>query len=546
MKRMENMTRLTRFSTVLALIILAGASCSDGKGHEDADADDSIDTPLDEAAEGDPDVPVDDGEGDGDADDDGLVPEICGNGVDDDGNGLADCLDPACALDPSCPAWCEAASGSSCYYVDAARGDDGNDGSFENPWRTYLNAVVYYGTPGENGSTPPPAGHVALQPGDAIYFFDGVYEATFNYNGRTEAFFVRGLDGDEDHPYRLAAYPGQSPRFTPAEDATAVHILQSAWWIVEGIEVDGAWQNGVWVAESDHVVLRNLLIHDVDGVDNHNIAGLHILGATNVELVDSVLHDNFDRTAEDTGGEPTENSSNVVIFGGGFITLEGNHIYNTPDTSEGMHGACIKYKHMRSVDGGTFTVRGNRLEHCRFYSVATGSPDSLITGNLILDSATVTLKDLGGPTELRRIHVQYNTFVRTPALRMDTEDGDPDPEDIAYDHNAVLDDATSYNQESAMVTISPYRSDAMFAVVTAPGVLTFESNCYGNPSTDPLFALFAAGGSWGDAGDLYTFTEWQALGYDESSHAVDPAFDADHAPTAVECLDTGHTRAPSP
>ncbi|MEZ4408034.1 MAG: MopE-related protein [Polyangiales bacterium] len=28
--------------------------------------------------------------------------EVCGNGVDDDGNGLTDCADPACAMDPTC------------------------------------------------------------------------------------------------------------------------------------------------------------------------------------------------------------------------------------------------------------------------------------------------------------------------------------------------------------------------------------------------------------------------------------------------------------
>ncbi len=481
------------------------------------------------------------GQGGGDSGD-----EICDNETDDDGDGDVDCDDRDCALADHCPPWCEAAPGARCYYVDAENGDDGADGSFASPFRTYLNVVTYYGTPGEQGSTAPPAGAVDLQPGDAVYFMSGVYGETFNYHGDTEGFFIRGVDGDEDHWLRIEAYPGQQPVFRPGEPSGAITLLQSSYWIVRGIEIDSATQWGLWIVETDQVQLQEVHIHDTDGVDNGNIAGLRMTQATNVVVTGCTLNDNYDRIAEDTGGQANGNSSNMVAFGGGNIEISDCHVFNTLGIADDKIGGCLKYKHMRTLDGGTFLVRGNRLENCRFHSVGTGSPDSTIEGNLIQDSAPILLQNFGGPTALQNMTIRYNTMVNTPALSVNI-DNDSNWVPLAgleFSGNVTVDDEPSYNTDRAMVRIGSYDSDEHYGIATGAGVMTFATNCYHNPTTALVFDLFGASGSWGDLGDLYDFAGWQGEGYDGGSFDEDPAFDSSFHATSGNCAAFGHGNVP--
>jgi hypothetical protein len=475
----------------------------------------------------------------------GGTAEICDNEVDDDDDELVDCADRDCALEAGCPPWCEAGPGARCYYVDYAVGDDANDGSFEQPFRTYLNLVSYYGTPGEQGSTAPPATAVELAPGDAIYLMDGSYGDTYNYQGETKAFFVRGRTGDAAHGYRLEAYPGEHPVIAPDAQAPGVGIAQSSYWRLRGLEIAAAWQRGLILSESDQVVVELLHVHDVDGVDNDNIAGIYLGGATNVLVTRSSLHDNYDRAAEDTGGAATENSSNFVAFGGGNVTVTESDVYNALGVADEKIGGCIKYKHMRTLEGGTFTVSRNRLENCRFFSVGTGSPDSTIERNLIIDSAPFALRNFGGPTALTNLRIRNNTVVRSPGLSLSPDDeGAWVPlSGIEFSGNVIVDDESSYNTDQAMVRIGSYGSDEQFAIATAAGVLDFADNCYFNPETALVFDLFGAE-SFGTTGALYDFAGWQALGNDQGSFDEDPAFDADFVATSSHCAGRGHAAAP--
>lgn len=77
-----------------------------------------------------------------------------------------------------------------------------------------------------------------------------------------------------------------------------------------------------------------------------------------------------------------------------------------------------------------------------------------------------------------------------------------DPKGIEYSHNIVVHPLAKATQESGVVGIGTYASDALFDK-TVPA-LTFESNCDFNPSGPLSFALFAAnGGSYGSKGAEY-------------------------------------------
>lgn len=48
-----------------------------------------------------------------------FAQEICNNGIDDDGNGLVDCYDTACTVNPPCSNFFYGKPPASCYGVPA-------------------------------------------------------------------------------------------------------------------------------------------------------------------------------------------------------------------------------------------------------------------------------------------------------------------------------------------------------------------------------------------------------------------------------------------
>lgn len=436
----------------------------------------------------------------------------------------------SCALPPPPPdPTCEAIGGGRCYYVSAEDGDDEDgDGSFEAPWASLANVVSYYGTPGENGSTASPANAIDLAPGDVVYLRAGTYDRTYNYQGEILVARFRGVDGTEAAPIALLAYRDEKPVIDPGGAGVGIDILQSRHWRVRGIEVTNAYGAGVRVGESADVTLSHLVVHDTDGVDNDNVAGVYVSGSADVDLGCSVVHDNYDRISADTGGEATENSANLVAFGGGSLRVHHNDIFQTPETSASKSGGCVKYKHAASDPDAVFEVTHNRLSRCKFFGVGTGTQHSHVSRNLIRDGEGIVSRDFGGPTHQTDQRFEHNTFYRAPALELsptlDWRDATfSDPRDIVFARNVVLFPLDAPSQERGTVVIGTYGSDALYDA-TVPE-LTFADNCYQNPAGAPTFSLFAAnGGSYGDEGDEHDFASWRALGFDLGSVVADPGF----------------------
>ena len=69
------------------------------------------------------------------------------------------------------------------YYVDSKKGDDANDGSRDNPWKTIQHGVNH------------------LEPGDTLYLREGIYH---------ESVYLT-KSGKEGAPILIAAYPGELP-----------------------------------------------------------------------------------------------------------------------------------------------------------------------------------------------------------------------------------------------------------------------------------------------------------------------------------------------
>jgi len=433
------------------------------------------------------------------------------------------CQLPAPGADPVC----EATAGGHCYYVDPIAGDDlSGDGSYAKPWRSLANVVSYYGTAGAQGSTPKPSAAVDLVPGDFVYLFDGTLEDLYNYQGELQIARFRSKHGSATARFHLKAYPGKKPVLDPKGSAPAIVLAQSSYWEISGIEIINAYGSGLRIEETDQVSVSHVRIHDTDGVDNNNIAGLYLVGASNADVACSLLHDNYDRENADTNGNATENSSNVVAFGGGNIRLHHNRIFQSPAPSAQKTGGCIKYKHAASLTDGTFEVDHNDISSCKFFGVGSGTQHTHVHHNVIYGGASLVSRDFGGPTHQTEQRFDHNTLYLAGGLALSPTDDwadttFDDPKDVRFSNNIVVHNLAAPSQENGIVVIGTYASDALYDK-TVPE-LTFTSNCYFNPSGTPSFALFAAnGGNYGSKGDQYTFSAWQGLGFDTGSINADP------------------------
>lgn len=434
----------------------------------------------------------------------------------------------------SCTPLCEAKGGGKCYYISALTGNDSNPGSFSKPWKSYKNIVSYY-----NGTPAPPTWQ-ALNPGDVVYFMSGIYSYTYDYSGTIRAFMMRGTSGTAEAPIVLKAYPGAHPVLAPAVQAVGVYLLQVEHIIMEGFEIVRAYQSGINFALVKNFELRNLWIHDIDGLDNNNIAGLKLESVENVTLHHSLIHDNYDRNNHDSNGEKTINSRNIVIFKGGNIRFHHNVIFQTPPIDAPKTGACIAYKHSSDVANSIFEVDNNIFWNCSMYSIGSGTYGNRFHHNLILNSGSIRFQDFGGETHHDDIIVEKNTVVGGEALKYNPSTTYGPIGNITIRDNVYVDNASSYGNERGIMTINTYGTDELYDQSIDPAKFILGTNCYHNPNTAPKWSVYAAnGGSRGVKGGVWDFSTWQSKGMDGSSAVVDPQLDAYQIPQNAACQSRG-------
>lgn len=436
----------------------------------------------------------------------------------------------------SCTPLCEATGSGRCYYVAAAFGSDNSNGTFNAPWKTLRNLASYY-----SGSDAP-SNAVNLSPGDVVYLIGDYYRDTYEYDGSKHAIVLRNINGTASNPITIKAYPeGSVPLIWPIDRATGMWIFQSSYIILDGIEISGAYQQGLLLEESSNIKLQNIRIHDTDGVDNDNIAGLRVVDVRNLEVHHSAFHDNYDRTNADTQGMKTENSRNIVLFGGGgIVRFHHNVIYHTQNIGVDKTGSCLAYKHAASIPNSVFEVDNNVFTNCFFESVGSGTNNSRIHHNLIIDSDPIKIMNHGGVTNIDNILIENNTSVGNIGLYYQPSSEYNPLGLLTYRKNIVV-DTGAYSQERGIVTVDPYGDDSTYDDVVAGGKISIDNNCYFNPRASLRWALFAAnGGNYGIKGALHNFQSWQQVGFDTHSATLDPQLDSSHFPHNSTCANYGH------
>ncbi len=437
---------------------------------------------------------------------------------------------PDACPDPVPSDYCEAQGNGQCYYVDPANGDDANPGTWDHPWRTFINAnnSIY--------TQYRPDTWVGLKPGDVLYLMGGVHDSIYHPGddsgpdgGGSAIIYMRQIQGEQQAPIVIKGFPGTHPILDPGHQGRGIAIAQSSWVVIQGIEIQNAYNRGVRISECDHVSLSRLLIHDTDGTVGDNVAGLELLGSTNVEVAQSVLYDNYDRTAAAAGSQ-TANSCNMVIFRGGNITVHHSIFYQTHDRSGQESGCGLKYKHASTDPEATFEVFDCTFENLKYFAIGTGTGNSSIHHNIIYGAPVALItKDFGGITHQFNQHFSYNTIVDAMALSVspsldwidDTNGPWDDVRDIGYDHNIVMAPMENYTLERRTVLLNSYMSDELYLALKDE--ISFQTNCYFNPSQPVSFGFAGAGGNYGDLGGFYDLSEWQATySYDMDSVEADP------------------------
>ncbi len=422
------------------------------------------------------------------------------------------------------------------FYLDPVHGSDENDGSASAPWKSFRKINSYY------QADYRPEGWVELQPGDTILLKEGVYSDVFQpgawqkgpTGGGSFVAYFRGRKGQGDTPFTIKAFPGHKPIIDPEGKGIGLSIFQSSCWNVEGIEIRNGYGRGLSIDESQEVRVENVHVHDTDGVDNNNIAGLYITDCRDVEVRNSVFNDNYDRTCADTNGKATENSCNVVIFGGtrgGNVTIHHCRVYQSLPLSHNLSGGGIKYKHASRVPDAFFDVQYNEFRNCKFFAFGSGTANTLFQHNLIVGGAGISSRDFGGTTHQVNQRFVHNTLYSTtgfdlrPTTGWRNEDFPNDPRNIVFENNILYDTRGKYSNEHGVVVIGTYMNDEVYRA-TVPE-LRFRKNCYFNPNIAVQFNM-AAGFNYKDdyrEGGVFSLAQWQQrYRYDMDSMETDPLF----------------------
>jgi hypothetical protein len=247
----------------------------------------------------------------------------------------------------------QVASAQSPTYVVAPNGRDDGRGDVNDPWRTIDAAVS------------------RLHPGDTLLVRGGEYASPYGPGAPVD---INGLRGTAGQPIRIAAYPGERP-IRRGSGWQVFRVFQSSYITIDGFEIIGSALRdreptaGVEVNESNHVVVRNNLIHDTGGSgvsaihsDHVWVEGNQISGTTKWSPYQTSAINFFELVDSNTGKGPCGFNNlivNNIVFKNetlvpgpeGMIT-DGNCIIVDSNRNKGYTGATAILNNICTANGG--------------------------------------------------------------------------------------------------------------------------------------------------------------------------------------------------
>ncbi len=431
----------------------------------------------------------------------------------------------------SCTPACEATGSGKCYYIDPRNGSDTGAGTWASAWRTLANVSTYYNTSAR------PAKWVLLKAGDVVYIKEG--EISGSYLQRSEKVLAafEEIQGTASAPIVIKGYPGSRPVLRPSADAKGIPLYMNKHMAFSNLELIGGYQSGFRLMSSEDITMDDIWVHNMDGEDNENPAGVYFDHAVRSTLRNSIVYDNYDRTNADTGGIKNTNNRNIVLFRGGFNRITHSTIFNSRKITEPKGGGCIAYKHSSDIANATFEVDHNVLWNCWDTGIGVSTWHARIHHNLLINSDGIMIADHGGLAHLEDIRIYNNTLSNSWIfIRPTNEYSKFGP--IQIINNVVVDKEVNNNDRS-IFNVDPYGTDAMYRESIEKGNIASEGNCfYANPSS-ALFVVYGADGRFGNLGTSTNFAGWKTLGFDSQGFLENPRLDQNYSATSPNCSNKG-------
>ena len=273
---------------------------------------------------------------------------------------------------------------------------------------------------------------------------------------------IRGVHGTAAAPVIIQAYPGEKPIVKARESGvenTAIFVFQSEHVKVLGLEVTGTFGPGIRVGESAEVEIANNYVHDIDGVHDHNIAGIYTVDTRRLQIHHNLLHDNYDHARANLAGEVNRaNSRNIVIFGDGSdqVVVHHNKVFNTPRADGRETGAGMWVKHASQIPGAMFEFYDNIVRDVQFSAIGSHMTGAYMHHNLIVNGAPFVTSGDDGATVVTGHRLEHNTFAGSGAFEVYATDGlFPAEGFLEFQNNIVVDDEPLYNVNNGIMRLAP-------------------------------------------------------------------------------------------
>ena len=221
-------------------------------------------------------------------------------------------------------------------------------------------------------------------------------------------------------------YPGSISHFA-CKDKHYLHLqliyaaiyIQGDNWIVRGFEVTGGYGGGISLFGNNIEVVDNY-VHDVQGFNNYNIAGIFLAETYNNALIHhNIVNNTFD-PALTSASSDRGNVYNINMYTGQGNIIEHNAVgYNhAPNTTPyAVQGGGIRNKHGLFLDS---VVTENQFRYNVVYNTENQALDvdsagTWVNGNLSVGSShCFQIHDdhaIGGSYSLYDIQYKNNTCV---------------------------------------------------------------------------------------------------------------------------------------
>ena len=276
--------------------------------------------------------------------------------------------------------------------------------------------------------------------------------------------------------------------------AYGLYPVQSHDILIENCEVAGAADAGVYVGQSDHIVVRNNDVH-------HNVAGIEIENSSYANVHDNSAHDNV-------GGILVFNMPDLQVNEGGY-----HHVYNNTVKSNNAVNFAARGSSVARVPGGTgaFVLAGHDIEfdHNTFES-NNGPALSVISYPLTGDSRVAGC-DGSAPFSYgycarmwpARVFVHDNVFTGNGMHPVSPSPADcPDPthpgsatdcqDPVAWQLSLMLEASAVFVTQASGPGVAPLVYDGM----SDP---TASTATWGGAASNPMNICFGPAGSNGSA-----------------------------------------------